>query len=174
MKIGILQLNFKVGDCQGNANKIIQGYHAAVEKGAALVITSELALFGYPPGDMLLRSDFLKRQNRCLHELSRHIHQTGLIVGAATETRKEVGMPLYNSAALIQNKEIVHLQHKTLLPNYDVFDPMRCWTPFWRPISKEAWKKIKSPPWDLKEKSSTGLTRKQTPMSTSEDKWHRA
>jgi hypothetical protein len=46
MKIGILQLNFKVGDFEGNANKILRGYDTAVEKGAALVIASELALSG--------------------------------------------------------------------------------------------------------------------------------
>jgi len=36
MKIGILQLNFKVGDFEGNAHKILRGYNAAVDKGAAL------------------------------------------------------------------------------------------------------------------------------------------
>ena len=58
--------------------KILQGYHNAVEKGASLVVTSELALFGYPPGDMLLRNDYLKQQNCYLDKLSQHIGKAGV------------------------------------------------------------------------------------------------
>lgn len=125
MKIGILQLNFKVGDFEGNQQKILQGYRNAVESGASLVVTSELALFGYPPGDILLRDDYVIRQNHNLNELSQHIGKAGLIVGVATRNSGEAGMPLYNSVALIKNKKIDYLQHKSLLPNYDVFDEKR-------------------------------------------------
>jgi NAD+ synthase (glutamine-hydrolysing) len=125
MKIGILQLNFKVGDFALNTQKILEGYRNAVEKGATLVVTSELALFGYPPGDMLLRNDYLKQQNHNLERLSQCIDGAGLILGVASSAAGDAGMPLYNSAALIQNKKIVFLQHKCLLPNYDVFDEKR-------------------------------------------------
>lgn len=125
MKISILQLNFKVGDFEGNKQKILSGYQNAVESGASLVVTSELALFGYPPGDMLLRDDYMIRQNHNLNELSQHIGEAGLIVGVATRNSGDAGMPLNNSVALIKNKKIDYLQHKSLLPNYDVFDEKR-------------------------------------------------
>jgi NAD+ synthase (glutamine-hydrolysing) len=125
MKITILQLDFKVGDFEGNTRKILREYQDAVQKRSSLVVTSELALFGYPPGDMLLRNDYLKQQNRHLDYLSQHIGKSGLIIGVATQNPGGAGMPLHNSAVLIQDKKIIYLQHKTLLPNYDVFDEKR-------------------------------------------------
>lgn len=129
MKIGIVQCNLKIGDFCGNMDLVVQGYRDAVQQGAQLVVASELALFGYPPGDMLLRSDYLNRQNAALDELSRHIGDAGLIVGVATSTGLDAGLPLFNSAVLIQNGTRAHAWHKSLLPNYDVFDERRYFEP---------------------------------------------
>lgn len=129
MKVGMLQLNFKVGDFDGNMAKLLQAYDEVVQKGAQLVIASELALFGYPPGDMLFSQRCVDAQHACLERLSEHIGEVGLIVGAAMDTQRDTGLPLYNSAVLIRNGEKVHVQHKTLLPNYDVFDEKRYFEP---------------------------------------------
>lgn len=101
MNIGMLRLNFKVGDFQGNMEKILRLYHQAVADGAGRVAASELALLGYPPEDMLLRHDYVAQQNYALEALARHIGQTGLVIGVAADTRRQAGMPLFNSAALI-------------------------------------------------------------------------
>lgn len=130
MKIGILQLNFKIGDFEGNKNKILKAYRDAVNKGADLVVASELALFGYPPGDMLLRHEYVFAQHRAFESISRNVGEVGLIVGLATETKSKKGMPLYNSAVLVENSKIVYIQHKSLLPNYDVFDEKRYFEPY--------------------------------------------
>ncbi|MGL1442131.1 nitrilase-related carbon-nitrogen hydrolase, partial [Vibrio parahaemolyticus] len=51
------QLNLWVGDIEGNVAKIIAAAaRARDELGAALVATPELALLGYPPDDLLLRT----------------------------------------------------------------------------------------------------------------------
>ena len=58
MKIAIAQLNVIVGDLTGNAEKIMAAAHRARADGAALLVTTELALSGYPPEDLLLRDGF--------------------------------------------------------------------------------------------------------------------
>ena len=58
MKIGLAQINTTVGDLEGNAQIILDAYHYLLEQGAELVIFPELAICGYPPRDLLLKSRF--------------------------------------------------------------------------------------------------------------------
>ena len=58
MKIGLAQINTTVGDLEGNAQIILDAYHYLLEQGAELVVFPELALCGYPPRDLLLKSRF--------------------------------------------------------------------------------------------------------------------
>ena len=58
MKIAIAQINCTVGDFTSNTARILDAVSQAKNGGAALVITPELALTGYPPEDLLLRDDF--------------------------------------------------------------------------------------------------------------------
>ena len=128
MKVAILQQNFVVGDIEGNTNKIIKGYRKACQSGADLVVCSELALFGYPPKDLLLLPDKLAEQQRCLQRLIKEVGQIGLIVGIA-EQNSGLGKPLFNTAVLIQQGKITAKWHKVLLPTYDVFDEDRYFEP---------------------------------------------
>lgn len=130
MKIGILQLNYLVGDLAGNTDKIIGAYKRAVDMGAELVVTSELCVFGYPPKDMLCYWNHIDAQNRELKRLSKEIGEIGLIVGI-TEINSGDGKPLFNSTALIQGwrKKPFILHRKCLLPTYDVFDEYRYFEP---------------------------------------------
>lgn len=129
MKIGILQLNFKVGAFAANLKKIQDGYHKLVEDGAELVVCSELALFGYPPGDMLFRHEYLDAQDEALKQLSTQVGNTGLLIGVAVRKECEQGLGLFNSAVLIRDQKIIYSQDKILLPNYDVFDDRRYFDP---------------------------------------------
>jgi len=128
MKIGILQLNFTVGDFYGNSEKILHGYQQACDQGADLVVTSELALYGYPPLDLLERTEAHDAQDAVLKELKSHIQDVGLILGVS-ERREGPGKRLFNSAILIQNEAITQRWRKTLLPTYDVFDEARYFEP---------------------------------------------
>ena len=127
MKIGILQLNTIVGDFKGNLEKTIVEYKKACEQGAELVVGNELGLWGYYPHDILQDVRMRRLQGEALLELCSHIGDIGLVIGATTE-HEQGGKP-YNSSVLIHNGEIVHRQHKTLLPDYLVFREARHFKP---------------------------------------------
>lgn len=128
MKIGMLQLNFTIGDFFKNSDKIFWGYQKAVEMGAELVVCSELCLFGYPPKDMLCYQSHIDEQNKELERLKQMIGDVGLIIGIA-EKNPDNGKPLFNSAVLIQNGKVMWYEQKALLPTYDVFDECRYFEP---------------------------------------------
>lgn len=58
-------------------------------------------------------------------QLSGQFPQTGIIFGAPRPTMKDTGRGLYNSAFLVYQGKIEFIQHKSLLPTYDVFDEAR-------------------------------------------------
>ena len=70
MKIGFAQINPTIGDMAGNRGKILESYHALVAQAAAIVVTPELALTGYPPLDLLFESDFVPRNLAAAAKLS--------------------------------------------------------------------------------------------------------
>jgi NAD+ synthase (glutamine-hydrolysing) len=117
------QINPVVGDVAGNVMKIITSAHQARDEfGADLVIFPELTLTGYPPEDLLLRPGLLKRVNKALITLQKHLKEVAVIVGHPDgEVRKE----LYNAASLIDNGTISGSYFKHKLPNYSVFDEKR-------------------------------------------------
>lgn len=121
MKIAIAQLNAMVGDMQGNADKILAYAHQAHTHGAALLITPELALCGYPPEDLLYRDDFLQANQRALDRICHAMPNISLLIGHP----HQVGGELFNAASLIQQGKVVATYHKQALPNYSVFDEER-------------------------------------------------
>jgi NAD+ synthase (glutamine-hydrolysing) len=128
MKIGILQQNYVVGDCAGNARKIFDGYTTLCQQGVDLVVGSELAVLGYPPQDLLEMPGKVLEQFDALKSLNEHIDKVGLIIGAALPNPTE-GKSLFNSAIFIRKGGIVAERIKELLPTYDVFDERRHFEP---------------------------------------------
>jgi NAD+ synthase (glutamine-hydrolysing) len=70
MKIAIAQLNATVGDLDGNAARVLAMAQQAAAAGADLMLAPELALCGYPPEDLALRSDFYSENARVLQTLA--------------------------------------------------------------------------------------------------------
>ncbi len=131
MKLALLQLDPTVGDLKGNADLIARAVHQA---NADLAVTSELALLGYPPRDLLLNEDFIRRSWKVLKDLALELKgATPVLVGLAEHNPSDVGRPLFNSAALLRKGEAERLFHKTLLPTYDVFDEDRYFEPACEP-----------------------------------------
>ena len=126
MKIALLQLNPTVGDLKGNAALISDAARSAK---ADLAVTSELALLGYPPRDLLLNSDFISDSWKVLGELASTLSDTPILVGLAEPNPSDVGRPLFNSAALLREGLLERTFRKTLLPTYDVFDEDRYFEP---------------------------------------------
>ena len=125
MKIGILQLNFTVGDFRGNSEKIVSAYERAVREGAELCVGSELGLCGYPARDLLNRRDFVESHERALREVAKRVGKVPLLIGGIEKTNQKTGRPLYNTAFLVEKGKTRAVARKILLPTYDVFDEDR-------------------------------------------------
>ena len=125
LKIAIAQINATVGDLAGNAARILDFSRRAKALGADLLMTPELALCGYPPEDLLLRADF---HAACVQEID-------ALAAAVPEIAVLIGHPLqregrlYNAATLLRGGKRVATYCKQRLPNYEVFDEARYFTP---------------------------------------------
>ncbi|MGL1863458.1 MAG: NAD+ synthase [Pseudodesulfovibrio sp.] len=130
MKIGILQLNPIVGDLEGNAAKIRKGVIKASRLGVDFCLTSELALTGYPPRDLLLYEGFVDRAEAEAEKLARELKDMPpLLLGTICKNHSEQGKPVFNCAHWCKDGEIHQTIRKTLLPTYDVFDEARYFEP---------------------------------------------
>lgn len=125
MKIAIAQINPIIGDFQYNFNKIQEFADKAKILSCELVVFSELVISGYPPLDLLERKDFVDANLDCLNKLVNSIHGIGVICGSITKNPANTGKPLFNSAILFENGNILHQANKRLLPNYDVYSDSR-------------------------------------------------
>jgi len=130
LRIALLQINPTAGDISGNSALIVRGVRRAQAEGAALVVTSELALMGYLPRDLLMSQGFIRSSHRELRRISTELTSAPpLLVGVATPNPAEMGRPLFNSAVLLKDGAVGPAFHKTLLPTYDVFDEDRYFEP---------------------------------------------
>ncbi len=125
MKIGLCQINPIIGNIEYNKSKILLGYKKGIELGADIVICPELALCGYPPQDLIEKDEFRQAVINATIEIAELTKDVGLLFGTITEEFDNIGTGVYNSAALCFDGKIQFVQHKTLIPNYDVFDEVR-------------------------------------------------
>jgi NAD+ synthetase len=130
MKIGIAQINAVIGDFPGNVKRILAAYRECLEDGAELVVTPELSLVGYPPRDLVFKSQFVPKCLQALDYLAGEIRGVPLLVGYVDRHHPaRPGKPFRNAAAWLENGRVQHRIWKTLLPTYDVFDERRYFEP---------------------------------------------
>lgn len=129
MKIALAQLNYRIGDFTENVSKIIRAIKQARSEGAGLVVFAELAISGYPPRDFLEFDDFIAKCYSGINEIAAECTDIAAIVGSPSVNPSEKGKPLYNTAYFLCDGRIHGKTHKTLLPNYDVFDEYRYFEP---------------------------------------------
>jgi NAD+ synthetase len=130
MKIGLLQLGAVVGDLSGNAGRIALAASRAARAGADLCVTSEMALTGYPPRDLLLAPAFIEKTVEELEGLAQTFADgPSLLIGAPMPSGRAGGKPLVNGAVLLSGGKIAAVWAKNLLPTYDVFDEARYFEP---------------------------------------------
>jgi NAD+ synthase (glutamine-hydrolysing) len=123
-RVAMAQINPTVGDLDGNTCKIIELLEKAQALGADIVAFPELAVTGYPPEDLLIKTDFIREQRAYVNEIARHARDAVAVVGfAAAEDY------LYNAAAVLTNGRLVGVYRKARLPNYGVFDERRYFQP---------------------------------------------
>ncbi|MBJ7395407.1 MAG: NAD+ synthase [Akkermansiaceae bacterium] len=130
MNIGLAQFNSVIGDFPGNVKRILAAYRTCLDAGADLVLTPELSLVGYPPRDLVFKSQFVPKCLQALDYLAGEIREVPLLVGYVDHHHPaKPGKPFRNAAAWLENGVIQHRIWKTLLPTYDVFDERRYFEP---------------------------------------------
>ncbi|MDX1621922.1 MAG: NAD+ synthase [Nitriliruptorales bacterium] len=136
LRVALAQLDVCVGDIDGNTERILDAWRRAHDLGADLVVTTELAITGYPPEDLLLKPEFVRANLDALDRLTTEGPDgTAVVVGyVGAEQRHDPpdswdvtvsARDLHNSAALLTNGEIIGTYNKWRLPNYGVFDEAR-------------------------------------------------
>jgi NAD+ synthase (glutamine-hydrolysing) len=132
VRVALAQLNCTVGDFEGNSRRIHDAAARAAAAGASILLTPELALSGYPPEDLLLRRSFYEASDNALARLAGKLLQF-------SDLRVVVGHPLaregrhFNAASVLHGGVASGVYCKHDLPNYDVFDERRYFTPDNRP-----------------------------------------
>lgn len=140
LKICVAQLNYCVGDMPGNAQKIIEAARAAYQDGVRLVLTPELAICGYAAEDLFLRPSFIQACDDAVNQVARELAGLkGLTVVVGTPTHGDNGKGLrtksvevqqrHNAARVLREGRVIESYAKRELPNYQVFDERRYFTP---------------------------------------------
>ncbi len=129
MKIAIAQLNFHIGNFEGNTRKMLDAVGQARAAGADLICFSELATVGYPPRDFLEFDDFIHLAEQSVETLAEAAQGIAIVVGSPSRNPVVEGKDLYNSCYFLADGAVRHVQHKTLLPTYDIFDEYRYFEP---------------------------------------------
>ena len=120
LRIALSQMNSSVGDIAGNTRKIIANIEKARDACADIVIFPEMAVCGYPPEDLLLKSEFIEENLRSLERIREATSQITAIVGFV-----DAQEDIYNAAAVLHDEQVAGICHKFALPNYGVFDENR-------------------------------------------------
>ena len=129
MKIAIAQLSYHIGNFEGNLAKMLAAVEQARSQQADLVLFGELAVCGYPPRDFLEFEDFINRCQASVDALKAVSEDIGIVVGSPSRNPVAAGKDHYNSAYFLYNGQVLGIQHKTLLPTYDIFDEYRYFEP---------------------------------------------
>ncbi|MDE0321641.1 MAG: NAD+ synthase [Acidimicrobiaceae bacterium] len=129
VRVGLAQLNLRLGDLDGNAAMVIAAYDEAVGAGARVVVFSELTVTGYPPEDLLLKPAFVDGAAAALERIARHTGDVPAVVGFPEDSGADGPVRLWNSAALCWGGAVRGVFRKHLLPNYAVFDEQRYFVP---------------------------------------------
>ncbi len=103
MKIAIAQLNYTIGDIDGNTSKIIDSINKAKARHADLVIFAEQAVSGTPAFDLFRKTTFLELCEDALVEIASCCDGIAAIVGLPILTAQGT----ISAAALIQDRKVL-------------------------------------------------------------------
>jgi NAD+ synthase (glutamine-hydrolysing) len=131
MQITLAQLNFHIGNFEGNLQKIEIAIQKAMTQNAELIVFPELAVCGYPPRDFLEFNDFIQQSKDTVDAIAAVTAKSeiGVIIGGPRVNPVIEGKDLFNSAFLIYRGKMQQTADKTLLPTYDIFDEYRYFEP---------------------------------------------
>ncbi len=136
LKICLAQLNFVVGDLAGNAQKVINAARVAYADGVRLLLTPELSICGYAAEDLFLRPAFIAACDEAVASVAlalANLKDLTVVVGHPSggdqRTRSLTLQSRYNAASVLCAGAVLARYAKRELPNYQVFDERRYFTP---------------------------------------------
>jgi NAD+ synthase (glutamine-hydrolysing) len=129
MRIAIAQFNAHIGNFEGNLSKMLQMTATAKAQGADIICFPELATCGYPARDFLEFDDFIQQADASIQTLAKAAQGIAIVLGSPTRNPQVEGKDLYNSVYFLAYGRVEYVQHKALLPTYDVFDEYRYFQP---------------------------------------------
>ena len=136
LKICVAQLDFVVGDLPGNSKKIIDLARSVYAEGVRLLLTPELAICGYAAEDLFLRPAFIAACDDAVKTVARELAGLknlsvvlGHPSGGDSRTRSVAVQSRHNAASVLCEGRVVARYAKRELPNYQVFDERRYFTP---------------------------------------------
>lgn len=132
VRLAIAQLNLTVGDLKGNCSKILESARQAASQNVRVLLTPELSITGYPPEDLLLRPSFQRQTDDAFAWLCGELASLDLYVVIGHPVRREG--ELFNAASVLHKGQLIGRYHKHDLPNREVFDEQRYFTPDNRPL----------------------------------------
>lgn len=131
--VALLQMNPRVGDLENNAKKLERMIFLSKENGAKLAVSSELAISGYPPRDLLNNDEFLSKAKEATEQVNSPIPSLIGIPLKSNENRhlpSNAVMRIENGVNPLAQSGVSHIvARKILLPTYDVFDEARYFEP---------------------------------------------
>ncbi|NDY96158.1 NAD+ synthase [Wenzhouxiangella limi] len=131
LKIALAQADFQVGHITANHDRILKLIRQARdEQGVDLLVLPELALTGYPPEDLVLRSGFMRRTEETLADITDQVRGIDVIIGHP----RRHGEQRYNSVSWLRDGQVLGTYDKWDLPNYAVFDERRYFVPGTEPL----------------------------------------
>ena len=125
LKIAFAQMNQRVGDLEGNAAAMLEMRRRAGD--ADLLLCPELQLTGYPPEDLVLKPEFVRRTHEWTDRLVAATVEPGPAMLIGTVIHEDGAN--YNAFILAQGGRILGRTLKRELPNYGTFDEKRIFTP---------------------------------------------
>ena len=123
-RLALAQINTTVGDLEGNARKAIEYVGRARDAGADLVALPELTVTGYPPEDLVFRSQFVRENLERTRQIAAATSGITAVFGFVDDSGG-----LRNAAAIARDGRLDAVYHKRRLPNYGVFDEARYFVP---------------------------------------------
>ena len=122
LRVALAQINSIVGDIPGNTAKIRDNIERARDEGAQLVVFPELAVTGYPPEDLLLKTHFVDAAGAALEEIASETESGDIVALVGFPERRD---DVYNACGVLADGAVQAIYRKMFLPNYGVFDEAR-------------------------------------------------
>ena len=132
MKIFLAQQNYHIGNFESNTAKMIAAIESAKSQGGDLIVFSEMSVCGYPARDFVEFKDFIDKCYQSVDIIKQYADTIGVLIGSPARNPIVEGKDLFNAAFFLYESEIKAEVHKTLLPNYDVFDEYRYFEPAYK------------------------------------------